>query len=98
MGDEYIAEVDKECLPSLEKVARELQLTKRYFVESASETAVAFRLSNKERRPDWPEDFVLSCRSNALVLTIYAGSETEIVRDVESALSRCGSPASFEEA
>src|SRR2546426_8947704 len=93
MADEFVANVGSEGCLSLEKLGSTLCLTNRYIIERGSQTEIALRFSSKERRPDWPEDFTLTCEVPTLLLTVHAATRQEreqIIRDVESVLRYSG--------
>jgi hypothetical protein len=99
MGEEFISDL-KRAGQSLEEVAEKLCGTARYIVEQSSETKVLLRFSNRDRRPDWPEDLTIKCNDRTLLLTIHSATTKEseqIVRDVESVFHDLGTPVSLKE-
>jgi hypothetical protein len=99
MADEYIANLNVGSQPVLDKIGRELSLTGRYVIERCVQDEVALRFSNRDRRPDWPEDAILNYDGQALFLTIHAASKLErdkLIQDVESVLKVYGMLVSFE--
>jgi hypothetical protein len=99
MADEYIANLNIGRQPILDKIGRELSLTGHYIIERCVQDELALRFSNRDRRPDWPEDFTLNYDGQALFLTVHAASKQErdkLIQDVESVLKFYGILTSFE--
>src|SRR5262249_401608 len=100
MGDEFIAKLSPGKFPSMEKLIGTLCESSRYVIEKAGQNEAALRFANKQRRPNWPEDFTLSIHEDGLLLTIYGanGPEREqLVKDAQSALHFLGIVACFDE-
>jgi hypothetical protein len=100
MGDEFIARLNEGKFPLMEGLIGTLCQTSRYVIEKAGRNGAALRFADRNRQPDWPEDFTLTTHEDGLLLTIHGGSGPEreqLVKDAESALHFLGIAASFDE-
>jgi hypothetical protein len=100
MGFEFIASVNGDKHLSLEKIGEELCSTNFYVVERSLPEVISFRFFNKERRPDWPEDFRLCYHDDKLLLTIHGGTrqqQTKLILDIQSVFSQKGILLNFQE-
>jgi hypothetical protein len=100
MGNEFIASINSDKHFSLEKISEELCSIQSYVSEQNFPEVISFRFANKERRPDWPEDFRLCYYDGKLLLTIHISTrqeETKLIGDIQSVFSRHGISLTFEE-
>jgi hypothetical protein len=100
MGDEFIASLDNHKHLSLEKIADELCSKHHYVLERSSPKKISLRISDKERQPNWPEDFTICSHDDDLLLTIHSSTRrkrTKIVGDIQSICRRQGVLLSFQE-
>jgi hypothetical protein len=97
MSDEYISTISGPFV-SLKPIANALFLTDRYVIEQCTDTEAALRLSSKERRLDWPEDFALTRGAGNLLVAVCSATKHErddIIRDVEIGSRGFGIKPSF---